>query len=253
MIAHSFKHPGFGPAQKMHGATYVVDVSFFAKALNDMAVVIDIALAHDALKEVLTPLNYQNLDELPQFEGKLTTTEFLAKYIHDEVKAKVAPEFTMNRMLREDLMIVGERLCLGCEGEDEAVCHGADDRDPHALPGQDVRRRVEPREVGGSRSPKASLRPVSASRAELGEIDSRPGREPDPGSLRGDERLKVDDRKQQSLDDLCLHEVPGHADDRFLREEDLPLVHRPDVAAETEVREKVEEGGIDSCERRKGA
>lgn len=93
MIAHSFNHPGFGPAQKMHGATYVVDVSFFSEGLNDMAVVIDIALAHDALKEVLTPLNYQNLDELPQFEGKLTTTEFLAKYIHDEVKAKVAPEF----------------------------------------------------------------------------------------------------------------------------------------------------------------
>jgi 6-pyruvoyltetrahydropterin/6-carboxytetrahydropterin synthase len=88
MIAHSFAHPGFGPAQKMHGATYVVDVSFFAPELNDMAVVIDIALAHDALKEVLTPLNYQNLDELPQFEGQLTTTEFLASYIHDEVKTK---------------------------------------------------------------------------------------------------------------------------------------------------------------------
>ncbi len=94
MIAHSFNHPGFGPAQKMHGATYVVDVSFFADALNEMAVVIDIALAHDVLEEVLTPLNYQNLDELPQFKGQLTTTEFLAKYIHDQVKERVMGEFS---------------------------------------------------------------------------------------------------------------------------------------------------------------
>ncbi len=94
MIAHSFAHPGFGPAQKMHGATYVVDVSFFAEELNDMAVVIDISLAHDALKEVLNPLNYQNLDELPQFKGQLTTTEFLAKYIHEEVKQKVSGQFS---------------------------------------------------------------------------------------------------------------------------------------------------------------
>ena len=94
MIAHSFNHPGFGPAQKMHGATYVVDVSFFSKELNEMAVVIDIALAHEALEGVLASLNYQNLDELPQFKGQLTTTEFLAKYIHDVVKEKVAPEFS---------------------------------------------------------------------------------------------------------------------------------------------------------------
>ncbi len=93
MIAHSFAHPGFGPAQKMHGATYIVDVTFFTPTLNDMAVVIDISLAHDALKEVLTPLNYQNLDELPQFKGQLTTTEFLAKYIHDEVKKIVSGQF----------------------------------------------------------------------------------------------------------------------------------------------------------------
>lgn len=94
MIAHSFAHPGFGPAQKMHGATYVVDVSFFAEALNEMAVVIDIALAHEVLKEVLTPLNYQNLDELPQFKGQLTTTEFLAKYIHDKVTEGVIEFFS---------------------------------------------------------------------------------------------------------------------------------------------------------------
>ncbi len=74
-----------------------MDVSFYAEELNDMAVVIDIALAHEALKEVLTPLNYQNLDELPQFAGKLTTTEFLAKYIHDEVKAIAPLAFKQNQ------------------------------------------------------------------------------------------------------------------------------------------------------------
>ncbi|MEN0004558.1 MAG: 6-carboxytetrahydropterin synthase [Bacteroidota bacterium] len=93
MIAHSLDHPDFGPAKNMHGATYVVDVSFLSEQLNEMEVVIDIGLAHDVLKAVLGPLDYQNLDELPQFQGKLTTTEFLAKYIHDAVKAGVAEAF----------------------------------------------------------------------------------------------------------------------------------------------------------------
>jgi len=94
MIAHSFNHPGFGPAQRLHGATYVIDVTFFSKQLNEMQTVIDIALAHKALKEVLAPLDYQNLDELPQFEGQLTTTEYLARYIHNEVKKAVTGEFS---------------------------------------------------------------------------------------------------------------------------------------------------------------
>ncbi len=94
MIAHSLPHPFFGPAQNMHGATFVVDVTFKSEALDEHNVVIDIGLAHKVIKEVLTPLSYQNLDELEIFNGKLTTTEFMAKYIHDEVKKKVEPYFS---------------------------------------------------------------------------------------------------------------------------------------------------------------
>lgn len=93
MIAHSLPHPFFGPAQNMHGATYVVDIEFCAKQLDEHNVVIDIGKAHDIAKEVLKPLSYQNLDELEQFEGKLTTTEFMAKHIYDEVEAKTAAFF----------------------------------------------------------------------------------------------------------------------------------------------------------------
>ena len=79
MIAHSFKGDLFGPAQKLHGATFVIDVAFFRETLTADGVVIDIGRAHDALKATLAPLNYQNLDEVPQFAGENTTTEFLCK------------------------------------------------------------------------------------------------------------------------------------------------------------------------------
>lgn len=94
MIAHSLQHPAFGPAQKMHGATYVVDASFYSAQLNEQNIVIDIAIAHDALKDTLSPINYQNLDEYSAFEGQLTTTEFLAHYIHTQLKAKIASTFS---------------------------------------------------------------------------------------------------------------------------------------------------------------
>lgn len=93
MIAHSFNSPAFGPAQKLHGATYVVDAEFIAPQIDENNIVIDIALAHEVLKEVLTPLNYQNLDELPIFEGKLTTTEFLANHIHGAIAKRVSGSF----------------------------------------------------------------------------------------------------------------------------------------------------------------
>jgi len=93
MIAHSLNHPFFGPAQNMHGATYVVDVTFKSENVDEHNVVIDIGKAHEVTAEVLKPLKYQNLDELPQFAGQLTTTEFMAKYIHDEIKAKLSDVF----------------------------------------------------------------------------------------------------------------------------------------------------------------
>lgn len=83
MIAHSLPDPFFGPAQGLHGATFVVDVAFFRETLTDKNVVVDIGAALDVLKATLKPLAYQNLDTLPQFAGTLTTTEFLAKHIFD--------------------------------------------------------------------------------------------------------------------------------------------------------------------------
>ena len=83
MIAHSFRGELFGPAQGVHGATFVVDVAFLREELTADGVVVDIGRAHQALKATLEPLNYRNLDELPQFAGKNTTTEFLSRHIFD--------------------------------------------------------------------------------------------------------------------------------------------------------------------------
>lgn len=83
MIAHSLPDPFFGPAQHMHGATFVVDVAFYREELTKQNVVVDIGAALTVLNAALKPLAYKNLDELPQFKGKLTTTEFLCRYIFD--------------------------------------------------------------------------------------------------------------------------------------------------------------------------
>jgi len=90
MIAHSFKGPVFGPAQKLHGATYVVDVEFKRPELDADGIVIDIGRATDCLREVLAALNFRNLDDEPAFRGKNTTTEFLAFVIYERLEAKVA-------------------------------------------------------------------------------------------------------------------------------------------------------------------
>lgn len=87
MIAHSLPDPFFGPAQGLHGATFVVDVAFFRESLTSKNVVVDIGAALDVLKETLKPLAYQNLDTLPAFAGTLTTTEFLAKHVFDAMAA----------------------------------------------------------------------------------------------------------------------------------------------------------------------
>jgi len=85
MIAHSFRGAVFGPAQALHGATFVVDVAVIADTLDVHGIVIDIARGHEVLKEVLGPLNYRNLDEVPTFQGANTTTEFLTKYVFDRL------------------------------------------------------------------------------------------------------------------------------------------------------------------------
>jgi len=85
MIAHSFRGEIFGPAQAMHGATYVIDAAFKTQDLDANGLVVDIGRAHDVLKSVLSTLNYKNLDELPQFAKTNTTTEYLAKHIHERL------------------------------------------------------------------------------------------------------------------------------------------------------------------------
>ncbi|GAA0559711.1 6-pyruvoyl trahydropterin synthase family protein [Actinomadura livida] len=89
MIAHSFRGEVFGPAQRLHGATYVVDATFRRPGLDPDGIVVDIGLATSELGEVLGGLNYRNLDEEPDFAGVNTSTEFLAKVIADRLADRV--------------------------------------------------------------------------------------------------------------------------------------------------------------------
>ena len=85
MIAHSFRGEVFGPAQRLHGATFVFDAAFHSRTLDENGLVVDIGCASRILREVLSPLDYRNLDDLPQFAGRNTTTEFLAAWVHGEI------------------------------------------------------------------------------------------------------------------------------------------------------------------------
>ena len=89
MIAHSFRGKAFGPAQRLHGATYIVDVEFRRRELDADGMVVDIGRATDVVRALLSDLNYLNLDEAPEFSGRNTTTEFLARTIFDRVAAAV--------------------------------------------------------------------------------------------------------------------------------------------------------------------
>jgi 6-pyruvoyltetrahydropterin/6-carboxytetrahydropterin synthase len=87
MIAHSFRGEVFGPAQQLHGATFVVDVEFRGPALDANGIVVDIGRATRALDAVLAGLNYRNLDDDPALRGRNTTTEFLARVVFDRIVA----------------------------------------------------------------------------------------------------------------------------------------------------------------------
>ncbi len=89
MIAHSFEGEAFGPAQNLHGATYVVDATFRRQELDPDGMVVDIGLASEQLKAVLADLNYHNLDAEPAFAGKNTTTEFLAREIFSRLRQAI--------------------------------------------------------------------------------------------------------------------------------------------------------------------
>ncbi|HQZ37864.1 MAG TPA: 6-carboxytetrahydropterin synthase [Vicinamibacterales bacterium] len=89
MIAHSFRGEVFGPAQRLHGATYVVDVEFRRPDVDTDGIVVDIGRAGETLRQVLSGLNFRNLDELAAFSGRNTTTECLAKHVFDGVRTAI--------------------------------------------------------------------------------------------------------------------------------------------------------------------
>jgi 6-pyruvoyltetrahydropterin/6-carboxytetrahydropterin synthase len=89
MIAHSFRGETFGPAQRLHGATYVIDVEFRRATLDVDGLVVDIGRASAMLRQELAALNYRNLDELPEFVGRNTTTEFLAHTLFEHLQARI--------------------------------------------------------------------------------------------------------------------------------------------------------------------
>lgn len=89
MIGHSLPSPVFGPAQGLHGATFTVDAAFFTEDIDEHGLVVDIGLASSALTEVLEPLRYRNLDDVPEFAGSFTTTEFLCKHIFDQMAERI--------------------------------------------------------------------------------------------------------------------------------------------------------------------
>ena len=89
MIAHSFRGPVFGPAQRLHGATYIVDLEMRRPELDPDGIVVDIGLATGVLHEVLQELNFRNLDDEPAFAGRNTTTEFMARTIFDRTAARI--------------------------------------------------------------------------------------------------------------------------------------------------------------------
>lgn len=104
MIAHSFEGEVFGPAQRLHGATFVVDAAFFTRELDVAGLVVDIGKATAILREVLEPLNYRNLDEVVQFKAQNTTTEFIAKHVFDRL-AERAKKDELGRVAKDIAMI----------------------------------------------------------------------------------------------------------------------------------------------------
>jgi 6-pyruvoyltetrahydropterin/6-carboxytetrahydropterin synthase len=89
MVAHSFRGEIFGPAQRMHGATFIVDLELRREGLDKDGLIADIGALTQLLHQVLEPINYRNLDEVPEFSGKNTTTEFLAKVVYDRVRSRI--------------------------------------------------------------------------------------------------------------------------------------------------------------------
>lgn len=104
MIAHSLPNEFFGPAQQMHGATLSVEATFSRPELNEYSVVLDIGHATQLLDQALEPLRYANLDEHPDFQGKLSTTEAVAQYVGQKLAANLTelPEIGITITIHEN-------------------------------------------------------------------------------------------------------------------------------------------------------
>ena len=93
LIAHSLPGEVFGPAQNMHGATYIVDAEFYAKEINKYNIIMDLGIVTEILSDVLKFYSYKNLDEVEEFKNIITSTEFLAKDIFDRICAKLQKDY----------------------------------------------------------------------------------------------------------------------------------------------------------------
>ena len=101
--AHSLKGEIFGPAQLMHVITYEVEATFMTEELDEYGLIVDFASTQSALQDILNRMNFKNLDDLPELQGSNTTTEFLCRYIHQQVSKGVADQFSgvLRIILRE--------------------------------------------------------------------------------------------------------------------------------------------------------
>ena len=101
--AHSLKGEIFGPAQLMHVITYEIEASFMTKELDEYGLIVDFASTQSALQDILSRMNFKNLDEVPELRGENTTTEWLCQYIHGQIAKSVADQFkgTLRVVLRE--------------------------------------------------------------------------------------------------------------------------------------------------------
>jgi len=90
MIAHSIPGEVFGPAQRLHGATYVIDVCFMRPEVDENDIVVDIGLATETVKQILASINFSNLDEHPDFRGKRSTTENVARWVFMRVQEAIS-------------------------------------------------------------------------------------------------------------------------------------------------------------------
>ena len=105
LIAHSLPGDVFGPAQNMHGATYLVDAEFFTDKLNEYNIIMDLGVVTTILKDTLKVYNYKNLDEVDEFKGIITSTEFLAKDIYDRICSKLKSNYFDDYQLLHKLKI----------------------------------------------------------------------------------------------------------------------------------------------------